>query len=202
MKFSNRYEAGVQLTQELLQNPIKYDLVIALPRGGVPVGKAISTKLAIPLFLIYIKKIGHPENKEIAIGAISTNDIQLDDLWQIEAGSLQENINLSRKRIEAMKKMFNHEINLLKIKGKNILLVDDGIATGQSILLAIHELRKGEPDLITIATPICPQKAKKKLNSYSDNLICLFSPLHFEGISYHYEDFHQLSDQEVMKMLH
>lgn len=201
MKFINRYDAGEQLSNLIQHKKIKYDLLIALPRGGVPVGKEVADQLDMPMYLLYVKKLGHPNNKEFAIGAISETGLQVNETINLEAGNLTDIINASRRRIKEMKKRFNHEIDIKKIYGKHILLVDDGIATGQSILLALNELRKGDPKSITVASPICPYSLIGIILKHADDLIAIVKPANLSGISMFYEDFHQMTDQEVDRIL-
>lgn len=200
MKFQNRKDAGLQLAKSIIRNNLKFDLIITLPRGGVPIAKTIAEELGIQYYLMFIKKLGHPNNEEFAVGAISANGIALNEESNISATALEPQIILARKRISEMKLKFSHEIDVLSIKDKKILLVDDGIATGQCMQMAFHELEKHSPKLIVIGTPICPINAYNKLSPIV-KIISILKPLQFIGISSFYEDFHQLTDQEVIRIL-
>lgn len=202
MAFTSRNEAAVELADLISKQHTQFDMLVALPRGGVPIGMVISNILNIPMSLFYVKKLGHPQNEELAIGAISENGIQLNETFDIEAGSLSNKISIARNRIIEMKKRFNLELDLKKVKKKNILLVDDGIATGQCMLLAVHEIQKGNPQNITVATPVCSFNAKENIKTVAKDIISILTPRFFGGIGQFYEDFHQMTDQEVIRIIH
>ena len=201
MPFENREEAGIRLAAEIKFKKIKADFVIALPRGGVPVGNMIAKELNIPLRLCFIRKIGHPANEEYAIGAVSEYDEIISEKGQVSEKYLQEKINTAQLRIKEMKKKFGHEYKETELKNKVVILVDDGVATGSCLKLAAKEMRSYAVKQIIIATPVCPSNTVQAMREISDHFICIVQPIHFIGIGGYYNDFKQLSDNEVAAML-
>ena len=199
--FENREEAGMRLAAEINHKKIKADFVIALPRGGVPVGNMIAKELNIPLRLCFVRKIGHPANEEYAIGAVSEYDKIISEKEQVSEKYLQEKISTAQLRIKEMKKKFGHEYNETELKNKVVILVDDGVATGSCLKLAAKEMRSYAVKQIIIATPVCPSNTVQAMREISDHFICLVQPIHFIGIGGYYNDFKQLSDNEVAAML-
>ena len=203
MRFENREDAGQQLSTLLIEKKINADLVITIPRGGIPVAAAIAKILKLPLRLIFVRKLGHPINTEFAIGAVTEKNILVhnDSFIKEEHPEITVLVQKERKRIAEMKVKFNHEFDLQRIKYKNIVLVDDGIATGTCMELAIEELRKNGPKTITVATPVCSFNAYQHLKKIADETICCVVAQQFTGISAYYHDFDQLSDDQVINLL-
>jgi predicted phosphoribosyltransferase len=199
--FDNREEAGMRLAAEIKHKKIKADFVIALPRGGVPVGNMIAKELNIPLRLCFVRKIGHPANEEYAIGAVSEYDEIISEKEQVSEKYLQEKISTAQLRIKEMKKKFGHEYKETELKNKVVILVDDGVATGSCLKLAAKEMRSYAVKQIIIATPVCPSNTVQAMREISDHFICIVQPIHFIGIGGYYNDFKQLSDNEVAAML-
>ncbi len=203
MRYENREDAGLQLSALLLEKQLHADCVITIPRGGIPVALVIANQLHIPLKLILIRKLGHPINPEYAIGAVTENSTLLHNHTFINEQHPEINsiIQKERKRIEEMKVKFNHVFTFEEIKQKNIILVDDGIATGTCIELAIQELRKNGAKTITIATPVCPFNTYQHIKKIADDIVCGIVAQQFTGISTYYHDFEQLSDEQVIELL-
>lgn len=203
MRYENREDAGLQLSTLLLEKQIHADYVVTIPRGGIPVALVISKQLHIPLRLILIRKLGHPINPEFAIGAVTENSILMHNHSFVNDQHPEINsiIQKERNRIKEMKVKFNHEFNYEEIKQKNIILVDDGIATGTCIELAIQELRKNGAKTITVATPVCPFNTFQHIKKIADEMVCGIVAQQFIGISAYYHDFEQLSDEQVIELL-
>jgi predicted phosphoribosyltransferase len=201
MPFDNREEAGMQLAAEIKHKKIKADFIIALPRGGVPVGNVIAKELNIPLRLCFVRKIGHPANEEYAIGAVSEHDELISDKEQVSEKYVQEKISAAKSRIDEMKKKFGHEYKPTELKHKVVILVDDGVATGACLKLAAKEMRSVGVEQIIIATPVCPSNTVQAMREISDHFICILQPIHFIGIGGYYKDFKQLNDNAVERML-
>lgn len=200
--FINREHAGSLLYNQLKKDNVKADLVIALPRGGIPIGSVIADKLNISLRLIYIRKIGHPANPEYAIGAVSESDLLLNEASHYGVEFLKREIVKERNRIAEMKNIFQQPYANKEIQGKDILLVDDGIATGTCIQLAIKELRENGAGSIHILAPVCPYNTYPKIQKIADRITCLLVVHNFLGIGAYYIDFNQLTDELVTKILH
>ncbi len=203
MQFENRASAGLQLSILLLEKQIHGDVVITLPRGGIPVALVIAQQIRIPLKLIFIRKIGHPMNLEYAIGAVSSTSILMHNhsLVNEQHPEITTIIEKERNRIAEMKAKFNHEFTNEEVKQKNIILVDDGIATGSCIELAIQELRKNGAKKIIVATPVCPFNTYQHIKKIADEMVCGFVTQQFTGISAYYHDFQQLSDEQVAELI-
>lgn len=203
MRFENRENAGQQLSTLLLEKKVQADCVVAIPRGGVPVALVVANNLHLPLKLIFIRKLGHPINHEFAIGATTDKNflVHNDVFIKNQHPELTSLIDKERRRIGEMKTKFAHEIDFNSTKQKSILLVDDGIATGTCIELAIQELRENGAKKITIAAPVCPFNTFQQLKKIADEIICCMVAQQFTGISSFYHQFEQLSDDEVASLL-
>jgi putative phosphoribosyl transferase len=203
MRYENREDAGLQLSTLLLEKQIHADCVITIPRGGIPVALVIAKQLHLPLKLILIRKLGHPINPEFAIGAVSATSILIHNHSFINEHhpGITSIVQKERKRIEEMKINIDHEFTFEEVKQKNILLVDDGIATGTCIELAIQELRKNGVKTITVVTPVCPFNTFQHIKKIADEIVCGIVAQQFTGISAYYHDFEQLSDDQVSRLL-
>lgn len=199
--FRNRDHAGSLLCEKLSDEHIKVDLVIALPRGGVPIGAKLADCLGVPLKLLLIRKIGHPVNSEYAIGAVSETGLFLNEGNHYGQEYLKDAIKKERGRILEMKTIFNNLYHREEVRGKNVLLVDDGIATGTCMRLAIKELQESGAQTIRIAVPVCPQNTANKLEKEADSIISIKTPRAFLGIGAYYKEFDQLTDDQVVEML-
>lgn len=201
MKFRNRNDAGSQLCELLTEKGISADYIVALPRGGVPIGLILSQCLRKPLRLAYIRKLGHPLNPELAIGAVTENALLLQDAENQKHAFVREAIMRERKRIMTMKEKFGLDIEAAEIKGKKLILTDDGIATGICMTLAAKELRALGAVSIHIAVPVCAAKTAKKLKDAGEMLTTLITPEHFLGIGAFYDEFDQLNDSIIEELL-
>lgn len=203
MRYENREDAGMQLSALLLEKQIRADYIITIPRGGIPVARVIAQKLHIPLKLILVRKVGHPINCEYAIGAVSAKNLLMHNhaLANEHHPEITSIIQKERNRIAEMKHKFSHEFTYEEVKQKNIILVDDGIATGTCIELAIQELRKNGAKTITVACPVCPFNTFQHIKKIADEIVCGIVAQQFTGISAYYHDFEQLTDDQVVEML-
>jgi putative phosphoribosyl transferase len=199
--FINRKDAGNQLADALVALGIKADIVLALPRGGVPVGLIVAEKLGLPIKLYLVRKIGHPFNDEYAMGAVSENDWVLNESEKPEDEYINNAIKKERKRIAEMKEKFGHVATEKDISGKRIVLVDDGIATGTCITLAINTMRKSGAREIVVASPVCPSQIEDNIRKITDKLIVLKHPVYFTGIGAYYANFAQLTDNQVVELM-
>lgn len=204
MKFKNRDEAGQILAVRLQKYKDPNTIVLAIPRGGVPIGYIVAKSLNAPLDLVLSKKIGHPTHKEYAIGAVTLNNRVLSEAAKHISS---EYIDLETARIrEKLKNKFKEyygDKKPLKLQGKIIIIVDDGIATGNTILSTIQMLYEEKPQKIVVAIPVTSSSALMKLESSSliDEVVCLLLPEYFRAVGQFYEDFDQVTDEEVKKLL-
>lgn len=201
MIFQDRNEAGKLIAERLKKDEIINPIVIAIPRGGIPVADPIARKLNSDLRLSMTRKIGHPLFKEFAIGSVSLDKLLLSPQQQTENNYIEESIEKERRRIREMIRIFDHEISLETIQAKTVFIVDDGIATGKTMLLAVREIKELNPKKIIICTPVCALNAMEILQREVDEIISLQTPASFAGIGAYYHNFNQLSDNEVIELL-
>ncbi|HLC33268.1 MAG TPA: phosphoribosyltransferase family protein [Candidatus Nanoarchaeia archaeon] len=198
--FKNREEAGALLADALPQ--YKDAVVIAIHRGGLPVARAIAQKLSLPLDVLIVKKIGHPDDPELAIGAVAAHSHELNSLARhIPEEHVSKNIARIQKEIHARTKLLRGEREQLNLAGKTAILVDDGIATGATIILATHVVRTQNPKEVVIAIPVAPAETLPQIENVADNVICLNAPLSFLSVGAFYADFREVDDEEVQGML-
>ena len=197
----DRIEAGLLLSEKLKKYQNSDTIVLAVPRGGVPVGYVIAKNLHLPLDIVLSKKIGHPNNKEFAIGAVSSDSMILDDHPNIPKKYIDEEIVRLRQLIKEKYELYMGNRKPLDIKGKNIILVDDGIATGNTLLASITMLRKKNPAKIIVATPVIPYDNVPVFEKNTDEFVYLIASKYFRGVGGFYEEFNQVEDAEVIQLL-
>lgn len=201
MQFKNREEAAKLLADKLKKYHHEQSVVLALPRGGVPMAQIVAKSLSAPMDLILVKKIGHPINKEYAIGAASFYDTVLESHENIPDNYIMEEVAHIRNRLKEMHEKFLGNKKSIPIEGKVAIIVDDGVATGHTIAAAIQIIRKKNPSKIVVAIPVSSHEALNRIEKMADETICLLHPTLFSGIGEFYEDFHQVSDEEVIAFM-
>ena len=209
--FKDRIEAGKELAKKLKELNLKNPVVIALPRGGIPVGVEVAKELSSPFDILFVKKIPSPVNKELAIGSVSENGLVFINKKTVDF-LVSKGINVDEEYIqqiaiekiqEMARKREKYDIEPILLEEKDVIIVDDGIATGASMYLAANTIVRDMPNSITIAVPVAPkdEEIEKMLKSVSHHLVILQRPEHFMSVGQWYEDFHQLSDEEVIEYL-
>lgn len=201
MIFQNRIEAGLLLADKLKNYQAGTGLVLAIPRGGVPVAYAVAKELGLPIELILTKKIGHPTNKEYAIGAASLTDYFTIPHENVTEEYIQAEIVRIRTRLKEMYKIFMGDQQPADLQGKTVIIIDDGIATGNTLLGTIQLLRKSKPGKMIIAVPVASRSAVNKLAKEVDEIVVVYVPDQFYGVGAFYEDFEQVTDEEVIYYL-
>ncbi len=207
MRFQNRTHAGKLLSERLASYAGRPDLlVLALPRGGVPVALEIARALHAPLDVWVVRKLGAPQQPELAIGAVAPGDVEILDTGLIaRLGIPAEELQhiVARERAELDRRLAAYRGNRppIQVRGKTILLVDDGLATGASMHAAIASLRPLEPARIVVAVPVSDPSVCQRLASYADELVCLHFPPRLDAVGQWYEDFSQTTDEEVHDLL-
>jgi len=201
--FKNRKEAGHLLAQKLIEYKDRKDvLVLALPRGGLVVGNELSKELNLPLDIIVTRKIGAPENPEFAIAAVSQNIIlKNEDIPDIDTNYFQKEVGEQRKEIARRLKLYRQGKGAINIENKIVIIVDDGIATGLTMKVAILEIKRQMPKKVILAIPVAPADTLKDLEKEVDEIIVLEIPSSFFAIGQFYKDFEQVSDEEVIRLL-
>jgi putative phosphoribosyl transferase len=207
--FADRDEAGRALAQRVRALPEKPPFVVlALPRGGVPIGVAVARALDAPLDLLLVRKIGLPWQPELAVAAVAEGD---PPEIIVEAGVMHR-ADVDRAYIEAQAHLASREIARrrqvyllgrppIDVTGRTAVVVDDGIATGTTMRAALQALRRRRPARIVLAVPVAPRGTIESLRADVDEVVCLAQPEPFDAVGNHYIDFHQVDDGEVVAAL-
>ena len=199
--FDDRKSAGQALAYRLARLRLTDPVILAMPRGGVPIAAEIARVLHAPVELVFVRKIGVPTQPELAAAAVvdgSDAEIIANEDVMAQAGLTHQNIReLARPELAEI----NRRRRRIPVEGRELILVDDGIATGASVRAALAALRRKRPRRLILAVPIAPVEAIEALESTVDVLICLASPEPFDAIGRHYRDFHQVPDDEVVRCL-
>jgi putative phosphoribosyl transferase len=205
--FENRVDAGRRLASELDAYANRKDvIVLAIPRGGVPVALEVAAALRAPLDVFVSRKLGVPGQEELAFGAIASGGVRFLDREITEAVGISdtdvEQITANvRKELERREKLYRGDRQPLVVQGKTVILIDDGIATGSSMRAAIEALRQMKPARVVVAVPVGPLHTCNRLRSEVDELICPFKPEFFYAIGQFYDDFAQVTDEQVTELL-
>jgi putative phosphoribosyl transferase len=197
----DRTEAGLLLSEKLKKYKNTNSVVLAVPRGGVPVAYIIAQSLQLPLDIVLSKKIGHPYNKEFAIGAVSLDSTIIDEHPGVSNDYIEGEIVRLRKLLSRNYQLYMGNRKPLDIKDKNVIVIDDGIATGNTLLVSISMLRKRKPAKIIVAVPVLPFDTVSIMEKNTDELIYLIASKSFRGVGGFYEEFDQVEDEEVIKIL-
>jgi putative phosphoribosyl transferase len=207
MRFRNRREAGRLLARELGRYA-GHDgvVVVALPRGGVPVGYELATALGAPLDVFVVRKLGVPGHRELAMGAIATGGlIVLDHDLVSRLGIPEEVIRRAiadeLHELERREAAYRGDRGQAQLEGKTVILVDDGLATGATMRAAVLAVRERNPARVIVAVPVAAAQTCDRLRGDVDELICALTPESFYAISIWYDDFSQTSDEEVRGLL-
>ncbi len=207
MRFNDRKEAGQLLSLELARYKDGRDmLILALPRGGVPVAHEIASVLHCPLDVLVVRKLGVPGHEEMAMGAIATGGIRLinPDIVSALGISPEAVEDVERKEeVELFRRERSYRGNRgpLDTRNKTIILVDDGIATGATMQAAIASLRQRRVRKIIVASPVAPRSVVLSLRRVADDVVTMLNPEDFGGVGRWYKDFSQTSDEEVQQLL-
>ena len=203
MRFPNRSKAGQLLAQKLAGYTNSLDvIVLALPRGGVPVGFEVAFTLNVPLDIIIVRKLGVPDREELAMGAIASGDVRVlnDDTidWlQIPRSVIDRITEMEKVELHRRENAYRGTGPPLDPAGKTVILVDDGIATGSTMRAAVAAVRSRNPQRVVIAVPTAPVSTAKELRNVADDFITLIAPDEFVGVGQWYDDFRQVSDEVV-----
>lgn len=176
-------------------------VILAVPRGGVPVAYEVAKELNVPLELILVKKLGHPSNPEYAIGAVGLKDSFVVPHAEVTDLYITSQIQKVRSKLLEMKKKFMGDREPEELEGKTVIVIDDGIATGNTLLATIRILRKSRPAKIVVAVPVASKPAVQLLGAEVDELVTVLVPETFYGVGGFYNDFKQVEDQEVIYFL-
>ncbi|HZH26421.1 MAG TPA: phosphoribosyltransferase family protein [Azospirillaceae bacterium] len=208
--FHDRTEAGRRLAERLAGLARAAPVVLALPRGGVPVGREVADMLGAPLDLLLVRKVGAPCHPELAIGAVAggtaepevyrdeglVSRLGVPDVW-FAAEAARELAEIDRRRAEYLQGR-----PPLDLSGRTVIVVDDGVATGASIRLALRAARRQRPARLVMAVPVAAPSTLARLADETDEIVAVLTPEDFAAVGQFYIDFHQLNDAEVKRLLH
>jgi putative phosphoribosyl transferase len=206
-KFQDRRAAGRLLAQALKMYAGRKDLLVfALPRGGVPVGYEVAKALDAELDVLIVRKLGVPQQPELAMGAISSGDAmylneQIIKMAGISQGEIDAVLMQERRELTRRELLYRDARPTVKVEGRTVIIIDDGIATGASMHAALLALRGKKPEHIVVAVPVAPLDAADRFRGVADEFVCLLSPRDFQAVGQFYEDFSATQDDEVRALL-
>lgn len=206
--YLDRVEAGRELARELSQRDYDRPVVLALPRGGVPVAAEVARVLDAPLDLVLVRKIGLPFQPELALAAVVDGahpEVVINpEVWRMAGVSEAEFERLKAHEvaeIERRRERYLEGRERVSVTGATAIVVDDGIATGATVRAALRALRRAGPARLVLAVPVAPRETLRELTDEVDEVVCLQTPSPFRAIGFFYRDFSQLSDQDVVDLL-
>lgn len=205
-RFSNRAAAGRELASYLEAYRDRKDvLVLGLPRGGVPVAFEVARHLGAPLDVMVVRKLGAPGQPEFAVGAIAAGGVVVvnEDVprWLLDTPELQDEVEFELRELTRRERLYRAARAPLDVAGRTVILVDDGAATGSSMLAAVRAVRSLQPRSVVVALPVASATAVGSLRTEADDVICVCTPESFLAVGDWYRDFDQTSDEEVAQLL-
>ena len=206
-RFRDRTEAGQLLAEKLLDyanNPEV--IVLALPRGGVPVGAEVAERLNVALDVFVVRKLGLPGHPELAMGAIASGGVRVFNGEVVNALRIPDEVMnavtaAEYQELKRREKSYRDDLPPPEVEGKTVIVVDDGIATGSTMLAAISALRQLNAGRVIVATPTVARSTYDELRGHADEVVAVIVPEEFYGVGQWYEDFSQTSDEEVQRLL-
>jgi putative phosphoribosyl transferase len=208
MRFENRQDAGRRLADALGRYRDAHPVVLGVPRGGVPVASEVAARLAAPLDVVIVRKLGAPAQPELAIGALVDGDHpeevlnpDLIELAQVPRSYVEREAARQLVEIRRREALYRPGSPPLQLRGRTVIVVDDGIATGASIRAALRAVRRAAPERLVLAVPVAPPDTVASLRSEVDDLVCLHSPEDFAAVGQFYDDFSQTTDDDVIRLL-
>lgn len=203
--FADRREAGRRLAGRLLELAPESPVVLALPRGGVPVAREVALALRAPLDVLVVRKLGAPHNPEYGIGAVAEGARVIDPeaiaVLDIDNRALGEIAGRETEELRRRVDLYRGGRQPLELTGRTAIVVDDGVATGVTDAAALRGARRRRPRRLVLAVPVCPPDSLRRLRVEADEVVCLCTPRPFFGVGQWYGDFSQVSDEEVVTIL-
>lgn len=207
MLFNDRRDAGRQLAEQLMKYKDQKDvIVLGLARGGIVNAAEVASALHAPLNVIVVRKIGAPDNEELALGAIAEYgdgvfNEELIAILAVSADYLKREVENQKKILKSRLDLYRGKVPAPVLKGKVVIIVDDGIATGASMRVAIQSLKAAGVKKLVMAVPVAPPTTLARMAKEVDEVVCLSAPAHFEAVGAFYRRFEQTSDEEVTRLL-
>lgn len=208
MRFQDRAEAGQFLAQELSELYNTPDLIVlALPRGGVPVGFEIARALHAPLEVFVVRKLGVPGQEELAMGAVASGGVRVlnpevvSALGRFAREAIERAMAKESAELQRREEQYRGARAFPELKGKTVILVDDGLATGATMRAAARAVRARQPARLIIAVPVAPESSCEEMRLEADEVVCALTPELFFGVGQFYQNFHQTTDDEVREFL-
>jgi predicted phosphoribosyltransferase len=207
VRFADRLDAGRLLADRLKHLAGRPDVVVlALPRGGVPVGNEVAHALGAPLDVFVVRKLGFPGHPELAMGAIASGGVRVlnDDVlesWAVPRAAIDEVTRAEQLELERRERAYRDGRPLAAVEGRVVILVDDGLATGSTMRAAVLAVRRLRPAQIVVAVPVGARDTCQALGDVADEVVCAFTPEPFRAVGLWYADFSQTSDEEVRRIL-
>ncbi|MBG1265045.1 phosphoribosyltransferase [Nostoc sp. WHI] len=207
MLFKNRRVAGQSLVKELVAYANRPDvLVLGLPRGGVPVAFEVAKALNAPLDVLVVRKLGVPDQEELAMGAIASGGVRIVNEYIINLVNISDEVIArvtvqEERELERRERLYRGNCPLRDLQGRTVILVDDGLATGATMWAAVVAVRKQQPAQIVIAVPVGVSETCHELKTEVDKIVCLSTPRPFHSVGRWYENFPQTTDKEVRELL-
>lgn len=206
--FRDRADAGRRLAAELVRRGWADPVVLALPRGGVPVAAEVARALKAPLDLVMVRKLGVPSQPELAAAAVVNGErpeIVVNDAiaaqYRLTAADIRRLADVQLDVIRRRRALYLGGRAAVALKGRTAIVVDDGIATGATIRAALRAVRRGAPARLVLAVPVAPPEALERLAPETDDILCLSTPARFWAVGAHYDDFPQVADDEVIRLM-
>ncbi len=203
--FADRCEAGRHLSRALMQYQGSDTVVLGLARGGVPVAYEVAHALDTPLDVLVVRKLGAPQQPELAVGAVTSDVVILNreviDLLRVSRLYIDDAIRRERMEVTRRAALFRGDRPPVEVLGRRVILIDDGIATGSTMLAAVKAVRQRGAREVVVATPVAAMQARENLERTADAFVCLATPEAFPAVGTFYDDFTQTTDEEVCRLL-
>ncbi len=207
MIFRDRVDAGQKLAEKLTEYARRDDvLILALPRGGVPVAFEVAERLNAPMDVFLVRKLGVPGHEELAMGAIASGGVRVLNERTINYLNIPEEVidrvaAKEQRELERREKTYRDDLPAPDVKGKTVILIDDGLATGSTMRAAVIALKQMNPTKIVVAVPVASDETCREFQQEVDAVVCAITPEPFYGVGLWYDDFSQTTDEEVRELL-